>query len=227
MSKVEDILQEANLTINLDKCKFFQTSVTYLGFIIDRKGLRTDPNKVSAMVNYPQPQKYTEVKRFIGLCSWYRRFIKNFSGLMSPINDLLKGRKKNQPIVWTTAAETSFTQIKQALVSAPILTSPDFSKPFIIQADASDVAIGGVLVQEVDGTERVIAYASRSLSRSERSWTILERELIAIIFCVEKFRGFVKGLHFKICTDHASLLWLNPLKDASGRLARGLFKHCT
>lgn len=220
LEEVREILKEANLTINLKKCKFFQTALTYLGFVIDRHGIRTDPEKVSAMINYPRPKNSTEVKRFVGLCSWYRRFIQNFSDLMSPINSLLKGRKKKQPIQWTPEAETAFIKIKSALVSAPILCSPDFSRSFTIQSDASGVAIGGILTQEIEGIERVIAYASRSLSKSEKNFSTMERELLAIIFCIEKFRGYVEGTRFKVLTDHASLQWLNNFQNATGRLAR-------
>lgn len=220
LKEVQQILSDANLTINLSKCKFFHSSITYLGFVIDRQGIRTDPEKISAMVNYPRPKTATEVKRFVGLCSWYRRFINNFSGLMSPINALLKGRRKKQPIEWTNKAEDAFIKIKNALVSAPILCPPDFRMNFTIQTDASDVAIGGILTQEKDGEDRIIAYASRSLSRNEVNYSILERELLAIIFCIEKFRGYVEGTKFKVLTDHASLTWLNQLKSTSGRLAR-------
>lgn len=220
LAEVKQILQEANLTINLEKCKFFRTSLKFLGFIVSSNGLHTDPEKVSTMLNYPRPTTATEVKRFIGMCSWYRRFIKDFSSLTSPLNDLLKGKKKKQNIEWTPAAEESFTLIKRALVSAPILSQPDFSKPFIIQCDASDTGIGGVITQLLDGEERVIAYASRSLSRAERNYSVTERECLAVIFCIEKFRPYVEGIRFSVITDHYSLLWLNNIKNPSGRLAR-------
>lgn len=214
------ILKEANLTVNLSKCHFFKTSLKYLGFVVDRQGLRTDPDKVSVMVNYPRPSTSTEIKRFIGMCSWYRRFIKDFSTLMAPINCLLKGKKKKQSIQWTQEADSAFVKIKNALVSAPILTSPDFARQFTIQCDASDTGIGGILTQEIDGQERVIAYASRSLSRAERTYTVTERELLSLIFLLEKFRPYVEGTVFRVITDHSSLLWINRLKDPCGRLAR-------
>lgn len=214
------VLKDANLTVNLNKCHFFKTSIKYLGFVVDRQGLRTDPDKVSVIVNYPRPVTSTDIKRFIGLCSWFRRFIKDFSTLMAPINCLLKGKKKRQPIQWTAEAESAFVKVKNALVSAPILTSPDFDKQFTIQCDASDVGVGGVLTQEIDGQERVIAYASRSLSRAERNYSVTERELLSLIFLLEKFRPYVEGTVFKVITDHSSLLWINRLKDPCGRLAR-------
>lgn len=220
LETVHGRLKEANLTVNLSKCEFFKKSLKYLGFIVDSDGLRTDQDKVSAMLNYPRPKTVTEIKRFIGMCSWYRRFISHFSSLVSPLNDLLKGRKKNQSISWTSQAEEAFINIKQALVSAPILRSPDFSKTFTIQCDASDTGLGGVLTQELDGEEVVIAFCSRSMSKAERNYCVTQRELLALLFCIEKFRPYVEGVHFRVITDHYSLLWLNKLKEPTGKLAR-------
>lgn len=220
LSEVKNILKDAHLTINLKKCEFFKTSLRFLGFIVGSNGLRTDPGKVSSIVNYPRPSTTTEVKRFIGFCSWYRRFINNFSALVSPLNDLTKGKKKKQPISWTPEAEASFLKIKEALISAPILSQPDFSKPFTVQTDASDTGLGGVLTQVLDGEEHVIAYASRSLSRAERNYSVTQKECLSVIFCIEKFRPYVEGTRFTVITDHYSLLWLNNLKNPTGKLAR-------
>lgn len=224
LEEVKERLRDANLTINIKKCEFFKTSLKYLGYVVDYKGLRTDPDKVAAMVNYPRPTTTTEIKRFIGMCSWYRRFIAQFSSLVSPINDLLKGKKRKQGIDWTEEAERSFIKIKEALVSAPILCSPDFTKPFIIQSDASDVGIGGVLTQNIEGTEKVIAFASRSLTRAERIQPITQRECLAVIFCIEKFRPFVEGTRFTVITDHFSLIWLHNLQNPCGKLSRWALK---
>lgn len=220
LAEVKEKLQDAGLTINLEKCDFFKTSLKFLGYIVGSNSLRTDPEKIESMINYPRPKNTTEVKRFVGLCSWYRRFIKDFSTLMSPINDLLKGRKKGQSIQWTTAAEESFVKIKQLLVSTPILSQPDFTQRFYIASDASNTGLGGVLYQIINDEERVIAYASRSLSRAERNYSVVERECLAVLFNIEKFRGFVEGVPFTVITDHYSLLWLNSLKNPNGKLAR-------
>ena len=221
---VKEKLKEANLTINLKKCDFFKTSLKFLGYIVGRNSLRTDPDKISAMVNYSRPKTTTEVKRFMGMCSWYRRFIKDFSMLVSPISDLLKDKKKGQNIQWTDEAEAAFIKIKELLVSAPILVQPDFTKKFTIQSDASQTALGGVLTQVIDNEERVIAYASRSLSRAERNYTTLERELLAVLFCIDKFKAYVEGVRFSVITDNYSLLWLNNLKNPSGKLVRWAVK---
>lgn len=224
LTEVKERLSEANLTINFQKCDFFKNSLKYLGYLVDSQGLRIDPDKVAAMVSYPRPTTSTEIKRYVGMCSWYRRFIPHFSTLVAPINNLLKGKKKKQSILWNEAAEESFIKIKEALVSAPILCSPDFSQPFTIQCDASDVGLGGVLTQNIDDRERVIAFASRSLTKSERAQPIIQRECLAVIFCIEKFRPYVEGSRFTVITDCHSLTWLNNLKDPTGKLARWMLK---
>lgn len=226
LSIVKNRLQDAHLTINISKCEFLKTSLVYLGLVVGQNSLRTDPNKVSTMVNYPRPTNVTEVRRFIGLCSWYRRFIKEFSTLMSPINDLIKGkgRIKKQKIEWTLEAEQSFLRIKQALVSAPILCQPDFTQKFIIQCDASDTGLGSVLTQTIDGEERIIAYASRALSRTERNYSVTEKELLAVIFSIDRFRGYVGGARFSVISDHFSLLWLNNMRNPTGKPARWAVK---
>ncbi|KAK9888747.1 hypothetical protein WA026_000974 [Henosepilachna vigintioctopunctata] len=217
-------LKSAGLTINLEKCQFCRPSLKYLGFIIDAGGLRTDPDKVSAMLNYPTPKTTSDIKRLIGLVSWYRRFIKDFSAISAPINNLLHGKKKGQPIKWTAGAEDALSIIKERLTTAPVLASPDFSKPFVIQCDASMNAAGCVLYQECDGLEHPIAYASRSLTKTERKYSVTEKEALAVLFGIEHFRPYVEGTHFKVITDHHSLLWLKNLKDPAMRLARWSLK---
>lgn len=224
LHEVRDILKSANLTVNINKCEFFKTSLKYLGFVVDSQGLRTDAEKVQAMLDYPRPKTSTEIKRFVGLCSWYRKFIHDFSTLMAPINSLLKGKKKQQKIEWNTEAENAFLKIKSLLVEAPILSSPNFNEQFTIACDASDVGIGGFIFQELDGANKVIAYASRSLSKAERNYSVTERELLSLIFLLDKFRPYIEGTHFKVITDHSSLRWINNLKDPCGRLARWAVK---
>lgn len=224
LGEIRGRLREAKLTINVEKSKFFQTSLRYLGYVIDAEGLRTDPEKVSAMSSYPRPRNATEIKRFMGLCSWYRRFIPNFSSLVSPMNDLLKGRKKKQEVLWDDRAEKAFTAVKEALIAAPVLSPPDFSRPFTVQCDASDTGLGGVLTQVINGEEKVICFASRSLSKAERNYSVTERECLAVIFSIEKFRPYVEGSEFTVVTDHHSLLYLFRMKNPTGRLARWILR---
>lgn len=213
--------QQANLTVNLSKCNFCRSSLKFLGFVVDKLGLRTDPDKVAAMLNYSRPRTTTEVKRFIGLCSWYRRFIPHFSSLTAPITGLIKNRQKGQKIEWNEDAERSFLEIKRALVSAPVLANPNFDKPFTVQCDASDLGLGCVLTQtNDDNTDVPVAFASRTLSAQERNYSTTEKECLAVLFGIEKFRPYIEGSRFKVLTDHHSLLWLQNLKDPTGRLAR-------
>ncbi|KAK9729461.1 RNase H-like domain found in reverse transcriptase [Popillia japonica] len=220
LRKVFERLQHAKLTVNYEKCHFCRPSLKFLGFIVDQEGLRTDPDKVSAIVDYPTPKTTTQIKRLIGLVGYYRRFLKNFSALSSPITDLLRGRKKGQPITWTPEADKAFQEIKTALTTAPVLASPDFPQPFLINCDASDIGVGAVLYQAADGIEHPVAYASKNLNAAQRKYSTTEKELLAVIFAVEKFRSYVEGTRFTVITDHASLVWLHNLSNPTGRLAR-------
>lgn len=220
LKEVRRRLFEANLTINFDKCKFCRSSLAYLGFIVDKSGLHTDPAKIDAIVNYPKPTTATGVKRFLGMCSWYRRFVPDFASISAPITELIKGRVKKQTITWNANADECFETLKSLLVRSPILGSPDFDKPFNIQCDASNLGLGSVLTQGDGENEKVIAYASRTLNKAERNYTVTERECLAVIFGITKFRPYVEGTHFTVYTDHYSLLWLTNMKEPTGRLCR-------
>lgn len=219
---MKERLEAAGLTVNLEKSQFCRSSLRYLGFVVDELGLRRDPEKITAVLDYPAPQNSTELRRFLGMCSWYRRFIHNFSTLCAPLNELMsgQGRTKKFKIKWEEKHEKAFRELKECLVRVPILSCPNFEEPFVIQTDASDVGLGAVLSQGENENERVIAYASRSLSRTERKYSATEKECLAVVFAVEKFRSYIEGTKFKVITDHYSLLWLNRLKDPHGKLAR-------
>ncbi|KAG7305634.1 hypothetical protein JYU34_009728 [Plutella xylostella] len=217
---VKDQLQSAGLTINLEKCHFARPSLKYLGYIIDKEGLRTDPEKVNAIVDYPRPSNFTELKRFIGLASWYRRFVENFAIIAAPLHELTKGGKKGGLIQWNKEAEESFLKLKTALTTTPVLSCPDFNKEFSIQCDASNKGIGAVLIQVVHGIEKPVAYTSRKLTDRECKFSASERELLSVVHAVEQFRPYVEGSHFKVISDHSALQWLYKTKDPHGRLAR-------
>lgn len=217
LQKVYTKLKNANLTINMEKSVFCRKELKYLGYLVDKHGLRTDPGKVDIILNYPTPTSAKEVKRFLGMSGWYRRFINNFSKICKPLSKLTC---KNIPFKWTDEAEESFNHLKTALVSAPILKCPNFNMPFTIHSDASSMAIGAVLTQTHDDVEHPIAYCSRSLNKNEINYSTTERELLAVIYALEQFRTYVEGQKCKIVTDHSSLLWFYKLKNPSGRLAR-------
>ncbi|GFU31517.1 retrovirus-related Pol polyprotein from transposon 297 [Trichonephila clavipes] len=156
--KVLSKLSDANLKLNPSKCKFFQKEVNYLGHIISAEGVRTDPEKVSAVKNWKRPENLRELRSFLGLCTYYRKFVKGFSNIARPLHKLTESKQKFQ---WTKECEDSFLQLKEALTSSPILIYPQPDKPFILDTDASNESVGAVLSQEIDGQERVVAYWSQ------------------------------------------------------------------
>lgn len=219
--KVLERLKFANLTVNLSKCSFFRRQLKYLGYVVDESGLRTDPDKVKAIVEFPVPACKKDVKRFLGTASYYRRFIKGFSSLAAPLNALTSSRKDAPPFSWSPEADLAFIKLKACLTTAPVLACPDFSLPFTVHSDASEFGIGGMLTQCFDGEEHPIAFCSRSLNKQERNYSATEREALAVVFSVEHFRPYVEGSRsFLIVTDHASLKWFLNLKNPSGRLER-------
>ncbi|GFU53195.1 retrovirus-related Pol polyprotein from transposon 412 [Trichonephila clavipes] len=170
--KVLSKLSDANLKLNPSKCKFFQKEVNYLGHIISAEGVRTDPEKVSAVKNWKRPENLRELRSFLGLCTYYRKFVKGFSNIARPLHKLTESKQKFQ---WTKECEDSFLQLKEALTSSPILIYPQPDKPFILDTDASNESVGAVLSQEIDGQERVVAYWSKCLSKPEEIIVSLEK----------------------------------------------------
>lgn len=216
LEQVFDRLHAAGLTVNKDKCQFCRPQLHYLGYVVDKRGLHVDPQKVDAILKVPIPSNIGEIRRFVGMTSYYRKFIPNFADIIAPLTQLTK---KNAKFVWSSTCDESFRRIKELLVTAPILNCPDFEKPFTLHTDASDYGVGAVLTQDIDG-EKVISFLSRSLTKSERKYSTTERELISVIWAVEKLRHYLEGTRFTIVTDHHSLLWLDRLRDPTGRLAR-------
>lgn len=218
LESVMNRLREANITLNREKCNFCRPEIKYLGYVVNRYGLHVDPDKVAAIVEMSRPNTVSGVRRVVGMASWYRRFIPQFSTIVAPITALLK---KNHPFEWTTACEHSFQQIKQHLVKAPILSCPDYSLDFLVQTDASDYGLGAVLTQiQPDGDEKVICYLSRSLTSQERKYSTTEKECLAVLWSVEKLRPYLEGVKFKVITDHYSLVWLQDKPSLNGRLSR-------
>lgn len=217
LEKIFERFIEAGLTFSKEKCNFCIPELKYLGYVVSSKGLHVDVDKVRAILELKPPKNATEIRRVIGMASWYRRFIPSFPHLINPLTELLK---KNRKWEWSKECERSFQSLKNALVSAPILSCPDFSKPFVVQTDASAYGIGAVLSQQLEDGEHVICYVSRSLSRAERNYSTTERECLAVIFAIEKLRPYLEGYKFTVVTDHHSLVWLHNLKEPTGRLAR-------
>lgn len=219
--QVLDKLKQANLTVNLEKCKFFRTQLKYLGYVVDSEGLRTDPEKVQAILNYPTPTCRKDLKRFLGTATWYRRFVPNFSTLAGPLNKLTSNKKGAPPFKWTPEAESAFQKLKESLISAPVLSCPDYTLPFEVHTDASNYGVGAMLTQTVNGKEHPIAYMSKSLSAAERNYSITERETLAVLTAIEHWRCYLEnGKRFTVYTDHSALKWFLSLSNPTGRLAR-------
>ncbi|GFY30892.1 retrovirus-related Pol polyprotein from transposon 17.6 [Trichonephila clavipes] len=215
--KVLSKLSDANLKLNPSKCKFFQKEVNYLGHIISAEGVRTDPEKVSAVKNWKRPENLRELRSFLGLCTYYRKFVKWFSNIARPLHKLTESK---QNIQWAKECEDSFLQLKEALTSSPILIYPQPDKPFILDTDASNESVGAVLSQEIDGQERVVAYWSKCLSKPERNYCVTRKELLAIVKAIEHFHHYLYGQKFLLRTDHASLTWLMNFRNTEGQVAR-------
>lgn len=208
-------LEAANLKLQPDKCEFLRHEVGYLGHIISSNGVRPDPNKIRAIQNFPSPRTQKNIKQFLGLAGYYRRFIPNFSKIAKPLTDLLKKDKK---FLWQQSQIEAFNILRNSLCSEPILQYPDFTKPFNLTTDASGYAIGGVLSQGRVSQDLPIAYTSRTLNSAELKYSTIEKECLSIVYCTNYFRPYLYGRKFIIITDHKPLVWLNSIKDPSSRL---------
>lgn len=221
LSRVLNKLRNAHLTINLDKCQLFRSKLRYLGYIVDERGLRTDPEKVDAILNYPTPANKKEVKRFLGTASWYRRFIPNFSTIAGPLNKLTSTKKTSPTFQWSAEADIAFLELKSLLVQAPVLACPNFNFPFEVHTDASNYGVGAMLAQTIDGAEHPVAYMSRSLTGAEKNYSVTEREALAVLIALEHWRCYLEnGQSFTVFTDHSALKWFLSLSNPTGRLAR-------
>lgn len=210
---IAERLKAANLTISLEKSRFCQRRISYLGYTLSEEGLAIDSTKVQAILDYPTPRTTKEIRRFIGMVSFYKQFIAKFSDLTAPITDLLKGKKAKS---WTKEAEDNFLKIKSILVSPNVLANPDFQLPFIIESDASDVAVGAVLIQIQDGIRRPIAFFSKKLSATQKKYAPTEKECLGVLLAIEKFRHFFEGTRFTVITDAQSLTWLRKISADGG-----------
>lgn len=219
LTTVLDRFRGANLKLKPSKCEILQKEVRYLGHVINREGVSTDPGKVQTVKDWPIPSCQTGLRTFLGFVGYYRKFCPDYATIAKPLSRMTA---KNIPFIWDTSAQQSFDQLRNYIISAPVLAYPDFSKEFILDTDASLDGVGAVLSQIQDGNERALAYFSKTLSPAERNYCVTRRELLAIILATKHFRPYLYGKHFLMRTDHASLQWLCRRKEPSHQVARWL-----
>ena len=219
LKSVFERLAGANLTAKPSKCYIAYDSLECLGHVIGTDRLSPNPDKIEVIKNAPRPLTKKQVRSFLGLADFYRKFVPNFSHVASPLTDLTKKGKPNK-VCWGESQETAFVSLKKALVNAPVLKLPDFCKEFILQTDASDTGIGAILLQEEGNVRMPVSYASRKLKSSERNYSTIEKECLAIVWAIQKFQRYLYGKQFILETDHEPLSYLQKSKIANARLMR-------
>ena len=198
-------LRDANAKLNPDpeKCSFVKQRIVYLGHVVTPEGIFPDPSKVEVVKNFPTPASLKELKSFLGLANYYRRFIKGFSEIASPLNALTR---KGVKFFWSESCANAFDRLKRALISAPVLAFPDFEEQFLLNyVDASSTGIGFALSQVQNGREVVIAFNGRGLNQAERSYSTTEREALALVEGIKRFQPYLHDRKFVVYTDHSSL----------------------
>ena len=228
LMKVLTHLKDYGLKLSLEKCKFFQKSVRYLGHVVSEYGVETDPEKIAALKTWPVPRNLKELRSFLGFSGYYRRFIKNYAAIVKPLNELtrgypplrknIKGRVTGDPYHdpkqpfggrWTPECQNTFHALIEQLTTTPVLGFPDPKKPYILHTDASTTGLGAALYQMQDGKLRVVAFASRGLSHSESRYPAHKLEFLALKWSVtEKFHDYLYGSPFTVVTDSNPLMYI-------------------
>jgi len=206
-------VRENKLYFKPNKCKLGVLMLEWLGHIIYQGALGTEETKIQSVKNWPTPTKLRDIRGFLGICSYYRKYIQGFATLARPLHKLLK---KNTPWKWTDVEQTTFDNLKRKLTEAPVLTLPDPNEHFTVQSDASDEAIGAVLLQN----NKPVAYISRALSSAEEKYPTHEKETLAIIYALKQWRVYLAGRKFTVFTDHQALTYLNTQTNLNNRQAR-------
>ncbi|XP_040195270.1 LOW QUALITY PROTEIN: uncharacterized protein LOC120928229 [Rana temporaria] len=232
LEKVLKRLHEEGLKLSLEKCQFCLPSVTYLGHVVSAEGISTDPKKLEAVASWPRPRNITELRSFLGFCSYYRRFVEGFAKIAQPLNTLLRmegaedeSMKPRESIQeeWTDQCEKAFLQLKGSLTQAPVLAYADPAKPYELHVDASREGLGGVLYQEYDGLLRPVAYVSRGLTPSEKNYPTHKLEFLALKWTVvDKLKDYLYGANFVVRTDNNPLTYIltTAKLDATGHRQR-------
>lgn len=220
---VLETLQSANLKVQLDKSEFLHNKIEFLGYIIAQDGIMPNKNKIEAIEKFPEPKTIKQLRGFLGLLGYYRRFIKDFAKVAKPLTTLLRGVKSeesNKKINLDSKQVKCFNDMKRILTSGDILVYPDFTKPFLLTCDASDFAIGAVLSQGEFGKDKPIHFASRTLNTTEERYSASEKELLAIVWGLKNFRNYLYGHKVLIYTDHQPITYDLNSKNANKKLIK-------
>lgn len=212
-------IAEANLKLNQSKCIYLQREVSFLGHIISEHGVSTDPKKIETVKNWPTPRKVKDVRSFLGLCSYYRKFVQGFSTIASPLHKLTE---KKEEFRWTKECEVAFETLKKLLTITPVLAYPTANDNFVLDVDASNTGLGAVLSQTQNGEEKVISYYSKCFSKQERRYCVTRRELLGVVSSIKHFHNYLYGRHFLVRSDHGALRWLMNFKKPEAQMARWL-----
>ena len=205
LQEVFDKLRAANLKLGKDKCFFCKDEIEFLGYVVSKDGIKTEDSKIEKVKNFPIPKNTTQLRGYLGLVGYYRKFIQGFSTISKPLSTLLK---KKQEYIWGKDQQSAFDELKEKLICAPILRYPDFNKPFRLYTDASGIALGAVLHQEFeDGYEHPIHYISKTLTETEKKWHSTELEIYAVVWAIEKLRYYLHGQKFTVVSDYNNLKW--------------------
>ncbi len=210
-------LREVNLKLNPSKCCFAAGSIVFLGHVVNKEGTRPDPSKIDVVLHFPEPKAVTNVRSFLGLIGYYRKYIRGYSRMASLLFELTK---KDVAFVWNQDCQRAFDSLKKALVEAPILVRPDFEEPFCLDVDWSTKGVGAVLSQREGRFEKVVAYANKALTVAQRKFHPMEGECYALIWGILHFRQYLHRMHFTLRTNHKPLEWLATISDAHGRRGR-------
>jgi len=217
LTQVFDRIGSFGLKLHPSKTCLGHREVLFLGHVISAQGIPPDPQKLRAVSEFPVPTDVRAVREFVGLASYYRRFVPNFARVAGPLHALTRS---NVSFVWTDSCQHAFDQLKELLTSPPVLAYPDFDQPFQLYTDASGKGLGAVLEQQQEGVSHPVAFASRTLSKHEQRYGITELETLAVVWRLRHFRAYLYGHRVTIITDHAPVKALLNTKHPSGKLAR-------
>ena len=214
---------EKNLVLNWEKCHFMVNQGIVLGHIISNKGIEVDKAKIELISKLPSPTNVKTVRQFLGHAGFYKRFIRDFSKFAKPLYKLLEKDAKfvwdeNAKFVWDEDYQNSFEELKAYLTTAPIVRAPNWKLLFEVMCDASDLAIGAVLKQREEGKPYVVYYAIKTLNEARRNYTTIEKELLAVVYDLDKFHAYLVGSDIIIFTDHLDLKYLLTKQNAKARL---------